>query len=464
MGASRLLKLWKSFDERDWKNFNRYYSSQLRPKSDIYLFCAFIHNHRNKIGRQHIDVTRLTERHFNWDRKKMSNISARTKELVYEFLAHDALSSSPADYDFFKFKGLNDRGLYEEADRIASKIHHYFNRPGYYDIRKNLYRQRLLHEHYFSDNPIKYHNGTRLFRELITSMHEMQNEFALYYDIEIQNMEGILGGEWPDLRNLRNESQVHLSQQYQMLDQLYNLVYHDSETDFMKLHELLLSGNAKIVGELKAVLLIYLNRYALRKIGEGHEHLKSLLFSQYEYGLRSGIFLSKGHITTQRFLNMIQLGTVFNQISWARNFVESFSGLLEEPDRKDAKAVAAANILFAENKILQVLEILSTVNPTNIYLKVESRTQLLVAQLTYYENSPDLMWTSLRNYDDFIRRNQRNMSDRMVQSCQSLSNFLKRLNRHDDPQVILHDLKDYSIVAKKTWLSSYLQNKIDAGS
>lgn len=464
MKPGKLIDLLSTFTKEDWRRFKRYADDKLNKGSSIRIFIKRMEGHcraNNKTAwsPQSIQITHFPDK----TKRSVESIIHRTYRFALDFIALQSFEDDRLEKKLHLFRGLNRRGLFHQADKVVLDEINDLSDPGFYHVWKCGYKHRLLHEYYFSDNPVKYRSGAAVFEQLLDERRNHFRELDLYYEIEILNMEKIVRGQWSKLhQRIQGPSGDPNHSQYILLTQLRRMILEESKEDFRVLHDLVLSEESKIAGELNAVLLIYLNRFAVRLAHSGDVEFQNAWFDQMTFGIDHGILLNSGKITIQRFLNIVMVGCAFRRTAWVGQFVGTYAHLLDDDIRDDVIAIAKGNILLTENRISEVLDLLKTVNPINMVARIQVRILNLVAQFSYYDQEPDLMSAAIRNYDDFLRRNRQKMSAGIYQVNHYLSVFLKRLQRGELPGDVLRDLKTFEGVAKKAWLSQYLQEKIDA--
>ncbi len=135
------------------------------------------------------------------------------------------------------------------------------------------------------------------------------------------------------------------------------------------------------VSELRDIY-VFVQNYCIRKINKGHNEYLRELFNTYKVMLENEIILEQGFIEHSHFKNIVTLALRLDEIEWTEKFITKYSGKINKELRKNAVSYNLARVHYARKQYREALRVMRTVEFTDIYYHLDSKSLLLKI---YYE-------------------------------------------------------------------------------
>lgn len=194
--------------------------------------------------------------------------------------------------------------------------------------------------------------------------------------------------------------------------------------------------------------------YCVRKANSGQSKYLEELFKLYNIGLDSEIMLVNGEITPTSFRNICFCSLRLQKYEWTENFINQYSGRLDEKYRDNAVTFNLARVYWYKKEFEKVIELLRDVEYEDILYNINSKITLLSV---YYELDEFEAFESLvQSFKAFLRR-QKSMPDKRRLNY---SNFIKYTDRlykikagdMEKIKLFRDDLGKETLVSSKFWL------------
>ena len=145
--------------------------------------------------------------------------------------------------------------------------------------------------------------------------------------------------------------------------------------------------------------------FAIRRHNRGETAYTRTAFELYRAALESGILADEGRLPKYTFINIFNLAQLAGETTWARAFIDRYSTLLPEADRVNIHQYCLAGLHFRQGQYNQVLELLRSVEFTEVFINLDVRKMLL---RSYFELGE---WQALHSLLDSFRTYVRRQKD-----------------------------------------------------
>ena len=188
MTNSRLTEYLSSFDKKDWRSFKKFSDQKISKSTELYHLYEHILKNKNGMNTSSMTIDSINVKIFPAkSRKSVLNLFSDMTDIIKEYLIYSQLKEEKYLSQIFLLRALNKRKLYGHADKILEKAHNEWSKIEY-DWWAPLYRQMLLHSHYFSDNPNRTsHSPHKSLEQIIENIDLYQEELKAFYYFDIQN-------------------------------------------------------------------------------------------------------------------------------------------------------------------------------------------------------------------------------------------------------------------------------------
>ena len=123
MYTSKLFAVLKTFEEPEWKgclNFLALYGSATKDTSKLY---RYIYKYRKDLKHHKLDSTIARNQLFaHLGEKSFRNILSKLHRIVEDYLVWQRVTNNRSMYDLQLFEVLDDRGLDNQANKVADRI------------------------------------------------------------------------------------------------------------------------------------------------------------------------------------------------------------------------------------------------------------------------------------------------------------------------------------------------------
>ena len=208
--------------------------------------------------------------------------------------------------------------------------------------------------------------------------------------------------------------------------------------------------------DMRGLYLLAIN-FCIRKMNAGEAAYIREALDLYRSALERNLLTENGHLTGFTYKNIVRLAAHLNEIAWAESFLETYKPLLHPRERDNAYRYNLAFLYFQQEKYVNVLPLLQTVDLDDRLNNLDARRMLLRC---YYELGEfQALDSHLEAFTTYIRR-QKDLGYHK-ENYLNLIRFTKKLleaTTGDKRKIhlLLAELEATAQVAEKKWLLSKL--------
>ncbi len=457
MKQPKLVQIFKKFSKAELTALEKHMNSLHQAGSDDYRIFKALQKQILKAP-QKLDVENIKKKQFpQMTDKGFSNMLSRVGIQVEDWLVSYDISQSKCERELQLVRSYNQRGLYQLATKLYRKLEKRWTEDTKLDLNDQKYLAQLYHHQYYSDNPIKYEEGTQLLEKLVRSSFTHFAEQGQFYQNEMFSWGRIRSYDYSELLSdydaIRNTLPV--STISKVGNSLYEALKNDQLSEFESVVGRLLNGDFKSDTELHSLIGLYSISCALRFWRIGILKEPDLISELYNHCLTAGVLLQNGKIPRIRFLNIVgTLGTI-RSYDYMCDFINEWIAYIETNHVDSVYALAMAENCFVHQEYDKILPYVRDVT----YEDIDSRTRAMcyscVAMFEDETCDEEVLYTQIHNHRRFFRRHSHELS---VAAYEGRSNFLTVLilltkRRYKSIDI---DLSVYKHLHYRTWISSHL--------
>lgn len=236
----------------------------------------------------------------------------------------------------------------------------------------------------------------------------------------------------------------------------------DNETYFQAAFDLNINYANSFNTFEKLNIYTALQNFCIRQINQKDDNnYRKKLFDLYKQQLSEEFMYDiNGNIPPSNFKNIVRLSLGLQEYDWAIRFIEDYSPKLNTDKRQDVESEARALYAFATGQYQETLKILQSIEPVDIFFKIDSKRLLIRA---YYElQEYELALSTVNTFRVFVHRENAIHENHKITN-RNFANLLTKLIQADKPAKIVKlqaELAETPNVADKKWLKEKIEQQL----
>ena len=457
MYTSKLFAVLKTFEDVEWKgclNFLNLYGSTTKDTSKLY---RYIYKYRKDLKHHKLESTITRNELFaHLGEKSFRNILSKLHRIVEDYLVWQRVMNNRSMYDLQLFEELDDRGLDNQANKVAARLKknvHESETIGFYQFYT---LHKIAHEHYFSDNPIKYTQGKELLFDAYLYLQQYWNSLEKLYEIELHNMSKVMNQDWlTEFKTIQDNSVP--SNVEDTLSALYRVKTSEkiNEEDYLFLKNQLTKTTYD--REMSMAIYIYLNQSLKRK--PHGEHINAERFELMQEAMDRGLVLDKGTISAPRFWNCVNLACNMGEFKWAENFIAEHQDKLAQSDQ-ELIVLINATLSFHQAEYISCYRTIATHSFSNPRWEIILRNLKLKCYIELDENRSDVdkeVQSTLTFLEDHRAKLSNNLYTHSKNYCDAISHIIS------GNVIEFSNLVKRGSLSHRLWLNKKLEELVSNG-
>ncbi len=189
------------------------------------------------------------------------------------------------------------------------------------------------------------------------------------------------------------------------------LMFEDFENDehYYSTFRVLKESHASIPKRDLRLYYIAVINYAIKKFNLGKKEFRKELFHVYQQQIEHEVILNeKNYLEPYAYKNVITLALQNKEFAWAKKFIEEYKVYLPKEERENAYQYNMANYYYFVTDFKKCLQLLQTVQFTDVYYNLDGRS--IILKVYFEEQEWDLLHDHCFAFKAFVLR-QQNISD-----------------------------------------------------
>lgn len=456
MNNSKLIKVLKTFSPKELQKWEAYVLSPFFNTNKkvfplmIYLLKKIPSGDISAFEKKEIFKKVYPSRSYdeNYLRKQFSILF----QLLKKYLAQVHWQNSGLEKELSLFQSLEKRkldSLYQIQQQSLLKEFDQQKRPDANHFYLQFQMQKTA-DNYFSK---------KQKRQFDAALQDKINHLDAFYLIEklkgsceMLNRKKIVEGnyEW----NLVDEIMTFLQKKNPLSEipmvQIYLQIFktlqdEKNETHFETLTTLLEKYQNDFPQAEAVAMYRYAQNFCIRKINQGKSEYFRKLFELFQTQLTSEINLPNGIISADDYKNIVTVGLRIKEATWVKDFIFKYKESLSPSMRENVFNYNLASFYFGTKDYDAAIQLLSTVQYTDIYYEISGK--IILAKIYFIIKETN----SLNYFIDAFKLNLKRNKKVAAQYRTSINNFLIQLKK----VTRLREEKNY--LDKKTWDKKHQQ-------
>lgn len=458
--SNSFLQIAHVIEISEWISLRKFILMNHGEKTDVYSLFKVYESYKSKLDfLPHSDV--LRNNHFHkLSKKGYLNLNSRLFQVTEDWFAFRQLTNMKDYKEVLLNKAYNDHGLYKLANQKAAKLIKSWNSSNQLSSINDSHKSQLLHQQYYSDNPIKYAKGSMLLKDLVVSQMTNTKLKGLIYELELQNWGRLKQIDYSyhlDILHSINQKLPDSPLSEILLD-LSKVVSQLDLEAFLKVKALLLNDTFEQPSELHTLITMYLINAGIKlwQKGDFTDAVESAKL--IEYGLSSEVLMQSGKIPRRRFFNLIATLGKLKSFEWTQEFIERWHKNVQTDNLSDTKSLAEALNAFAFKKYEMIIPLIRGIEFQDFIEKLRALGLELIALYIDRKENYNLLRSYISNFKRTIKRNEGKLSKETIKSYSNFIKVIELLIQRDFRKLTIH-LEKYNFIVYRDWLTVQVQNK-----
>jgi len=173
---------------------------------------------------------------------------------------------------------------------------------------------------------------------------------------------------------------------------------------YFRLSQVLETNHIHFPREEARTLYNFAQNYCIRKANSGRSEFLEELFGLYRFLLQSGLILEEGYLTQWDYKNAITVGLRLNNVGWTEQFIHEYKDQISPAFRENAFNYNLSNFYFETNELGKALQLLQSVEFTDVYYNLSARSLLL--KIYYQQGDTEALYALSEAFKVFLKRNK----------------------------------------------------------
>ena len=247
-----------------------------------------------------------------------------------------------------------------------------------YNIFNNEY-QKEIHLQRSVDNLDRYYFVNKL--KMACEMVNRQNIVKIQFDLHF--LEELLTYIENQFERFQKTPEVLI---YYAI--LQTLTQSKEESHYPKLIALLDEHAEKFYPQDAIEMYAYAQNYCIKKINNGQDDYLSELFKLYKQLLEKQLLIKNDTLEERHYKNIVTVSLRLNEFDWTKHFIYQYKEYLLESIRENAFQYNLASMYYEQKNYDDALQLLNTVEFTNVMYYLDSKSMLLKIYYDLDESGP----------------------------------------------------------------------------
>lgn len=468
MHGTKLLQLVKTLSKKELKAFTKHLKANYASSASLVELFEHISSFYGNWNNSQLKLKEVTTKFGQGQNKKViSNKCSEIYRILLKYLLEREGEKEIYHFekDIMTTKILGDRKLYSLKEQKLNLVRKQLKSKALEDSWLPLKKIRLNELQYYSEEYNKYSLESNILEDSLKQLEQFRISLTLKYACELLWRAIILKTEI-NLKffNPVLDLQIDSSNYFQRIYYTFFKALLHSDTDAYKetINQLIAKEKKEAQEEKlpqvdRQIILIYLINFAARQARRNKQPYGNDLLNLYRFGLQENLLIQGDKISRIRFTNIIDVACKFDDISFAKDFIQTYESLLPKDIYDDTIYLANVIILFAEKNYNDVVKLLAHKNFKNIDEKFRAQSFLLCS-LYELEGNNEKTWERCRAFRSFLDRNKI-IAKNFIKSYRIFVNTLEKLLAEELPkEKISNYIEEADNIVLRFWLLEKLKN------
>ncbi|MFT6334723.1 MAG: hypothetical protein ACI86M_002396 [Saprospiraceae bacterium] len=457
MKQTKLFLALRSLSKEEWKSLEKYVIMDTNEKSDTYYLFEYM---KNKLLHSIDPKSKkevIAEILPHMTDKSFLNLCSRTFILFEGWLVWYETKKDRNKCDVHLVKIYNRRGIFKLANQKYKRVSSVLLNEKTSNLKTNLLLHELYHYHYFSENPSKTENPNLLL-DLIEAHELRHKEWSYIYMAQMASINSFKIDDYSD-QILKFESSLNRlpdSETSIISSEIYDLVKNQDLKSLELIYEFLINEKITKGSDLEVFATLYGISLSQTLWNKNILADPKMVLLFYEYGLSSGVILNLGKISAYKFTHITTVISKTQKPEKCYEFINKWSGQIEEKYRESTIAMCIAKIKLEEKKYNDAIYQLRGQTFHDIKTQIEALTIEIMAM--YEEKEWNLLSSRIHNFKRKLRLARGKTSRNIIEGQQNFLKVVEKLMSSNYKKVEI-DLSKYKFLNHRYWLENHIKSK-----
>ncbi len=417
MNNSKLIKLLASLSASETKRFVEFVRSPYFNKHEnVVRLCEFICKYVNDYENPNLNKEKAAKAVFKnkpYRPQQLSDVMSYLSKLLEDFISCSRFMNHTLLRKQFLLEELKERNNNSVFQMVSKEFTHQLDNSKLRD--HNFHYLTYLFES--ESDAFFIRNENRKFHESIQRKADNLDLFYLSAKLktccEMMNRKNIVAADY-NLRmlddvlhylnsNLDQFKQVPAITIYYRI--LMTLTESEQEEHYKKLIKLLDKNHGYFSPEEARQMYDFAQNYCIKKINSGNVGYGKEILKLYKKLLESKIIFEGNYLSQWDYKNIVTIALREEEFDWTKNFIQQYKESIAPEFRENAYAYNMSTYYYAVEKYKEALKLLQTVEFTDVFYHLGSKSLLLKA---YYEmDAAESFYSLISTFRVYLRRNKK---------------------------------------------------------
>lgn len=455
MAAPKFVQLVTSFTKDEWLSFKKYVLSQYTENSDTYRIFKWLQERKNELNEMD-DIYLLISKQFKGMTSKVFlNHLSLLYQLAEKWMVNEQLNHEETTFKLLLHRNLQIRGMYHLADQLSNQLQKELTHNK--DLTALWTKKEILHQEYYSFNPIKYQKGALALSQLMETTYEYIQHLLNVYQVELINWGKIQKHAYhkEEERSLQLMKLLQKSKDQPFFEKMYLFIKLD-KTEYLEDLKYSLINGIWPRGSLEEVASTI---YLIRKTSELYErgsHLPivEIITELFAFAMKQGVYAEHGKLTPVTFRNIVGQLIRYQSFDYIQDFINEWYVRVAPPHEESTKNISHAMNCIKHEKYNEIIYFTRQKVYSDENGKAIASLLHLIACFMDRENDYDLYSITLHNFSTYLTRHKNTFSSKFFKGVWNTVDIMKKLD-HD----VKIDLSLYDTIFYREWCEKMVKKK-----
>jgi len=457
MATPKFFNSLATLDKDERKSFKQCLSLHIREGSDPDKCYQYLHKQADNLQKADFDEV-VRKKHFTkLTSKAFSNLLSKLQGHFESWLSNKMFLEEPYEKEILLVKGLNQRGLYQQADQVFNKTLKQLKNEQHIDLYQHRVMAALYREQYYSNNPIKKEKWQTIYKELLEYQIKTQMEQSALCLLEATNIEGVRPLDFQiEKQILRTiaESQKD-SKLSEVILTIVNYFQDEGDEQIEDLLDHLETDRFDNSSDLFLILTAYIRRIVTVRWKKGGLENQDLYSRSIHLCLEATEQNPRQKFNAQYLFNCVSALAHFETEAYMEALIDKWSQKVHTAYPESVKRYCKALVAFRNDKYEKIPSLLNNTTFDLGNYKLGSYLLNLIAQ--YKLGEEDLTTSMITNFRKQLKRNSNVESDRNIRAMYNTTRFITDLMKSKYQKNLQLDLINYNPIFYKTWAAKQIE-------
>ncbi len=466
MKNSKLITVLRTFDKKDYRDFNEFLVSPYFNKNEeLSRLYTLLRKIAPNFDDKKVDRRKIMKKlypHESFDDKKCKYMMNFLLKLLERYISLRITEERELIQEYHLLLAYIKRGGEKNYNFIYQKTQEQLNLSVKRDT-EFYYKKFLLSEVANKNDKKKNIRNREIY------LQEVVDAFDVYYFAnKLKYACHILSNQ----RIISNKYNIYFIQEIiEFLDKNKAQFNQPTIEVYLSLYHLLSIGTDNYFIEIKVLLEKYklqfdkneskeiyfmIISYCIKQLEKGNQvsYFLQEMYDLYQQGIASEILLENNYLSPWTFKNVVKLGLRLKHFDITEQFIDENINRLQEHFRSDAFHYNKADLYYYKNEPHQALDFLIQVEFSDIYYILD--TKKLMLKIYFDIDEYDALESLIASFRIYLKRNKI-ISENKRDSYLNFIKIIEKINKEKSIENLLEEIEQTSPIVDQKWLLSKLK-------